>query len=76
MGATSGDIHTLDYYLVSIHAPVMGATEHGPKRNTGCTVSIHAPVMGATMLFDLSVCHPDVSIHAPVMGATQGYIGG
>ena len=38
-------------YDVSIHAPVMGATNERQAIRSNKTVSIHAPVMGAT-----SVC--------------------
>ena len=34
--------------LVSIHAPVMGATGNAEQQFTHLMVSIHAPVMGAT----------------------------
>ncbi len=34
--------------LVSIHAPVMGATKEAPMSVKVIFVSIHAPVMGAT----------------------------
>ena len=56
--------------IVSIHAPVKGATVAYCRTNKRNGVSIHAPVKGATApgLF----CHrcSGVSIHAPVKGAT------
>ena len=36
--------------LVSIHAPVMGATDFSQSASGWLRVSIHAPVMGATVL--------------------------
>ena len=56
--------------LVSIHAPVRGATWDGRPRRVESNVSIHAPVRGATA--SCLVCSTDknVSIHAPVRGAT------
>ena len=60
----------LDMILVSIHAPVWGATcRHRCCRNKH-GVSIHAPVWGATHPRRNSVFLPMVSIHAPVWGAT------
>ena len=58
--------------IISIHAPVRGATAaYCRERNSGI-ISIHAPVRGAT-------CRPMgegltlfISIHAPVWGATHG----
>ena len=35
-------------YIVSIHAPVWGATVLATLKNKAGTVSIHAPVWGAT----------------------------
>ena len=56
--------------LVSIHAPVKGATCILAHHSGMFDVSIHAPVKGATQ----SLTAPDtltlVSIHAPVKGAT------
>jgi len=57
--------------LVSIHAPVKGATTVIRLGCVACRVSIHAPVKGAT---DDGVRGPaveTVSIHAPVKGATR-----
>ena len=56
--------------IVSIHAPVKGATQ-GPARARGdSTVSIHAPVKGATIGSIDKTTQRIVSIHAPVKGAT------
>ena len=56
--------------LVSIHAPVWGATAFSFLFLFDFDVSIHAPVWGATddVLANRPV--PVVSIHAPVWGAT------
>ena len=57
-------------YVVSIHAPVKGATICIPFEIKLRKVSIHAPVKGATMVTSsLTGCFL-VSIHAPVKGAT------
>ena len=40
--------YLLQYYLVSIHAPVVGATDARKKDGSTDPVSIHAPVVGAT----------------------------
>ena len=61
---------TMGIIIVSIHAPVRGATGYTILLLLGCNVSIHAPVRGATKadwLGNNKVC---VSIHAPVRGAT------
>ena len=56
--------------LVSIHAPVWGATPM-IRRIVGVDgVSIHAPVWGATVVCFGANHAIDVSIHAPVWGAT------
>ena len=56
--------------LVSIHAPVKGATQGNTPRPASGLVSIHAPVKGATRSNDDTCHYTDVSIHAPVKGAT------
>ena len=57
--------------LVSIHAPVRGATRNlSFTCHTTRDVSIHAPVRGATVASVEDVCNTSVSIHAPVRGAT------
>ena len=57
--------------LVSIHAPVKGATSIGGLIGVHLVVSIHAPVKGATALFVDKKPFRGVSIHAPVKGATS-----
>ena len=56
--------------LISIHAPVWGATYYDLKDNRVLVISIHAPVWGATILFLLALALLKISIHAPVWGAT------
>ena len=64
--------HHLMRLLISIHAPVKGATTTLTTPTTSQDISIHAPVKGAT--FSRS-CHASldggISIHAPVKGATN-----
>ena len=57
--------------LVSIHAPVWGATEIGLLATATDAVSIHAPVWGATVTHGSDKFSLKVSIHAPVWGATS-----
>ena len=38
----------LDWMLISIHAPVKGATRHAVYIRSCSPISIHAPVKGAT----------------------------
>jgi len=56
--------------LVSIHAPVTGATQERHQCRRRDVVSIHAPVTGATGLQEQLAADVGVSIHAPVTGAT------
>ena len=68
-----GDITSniiLASFIVSIHAPVWGATtlSHDNYQTKG--VSIHAPVWGATGMILNKWKSFVVSIHAPVWGAT------
>ena len=56
--------------MISIHAPVKGATAPFAKCGTESRISIHAPVKGATVRFILFLCFIIISIHAPVKGAT------
>ena len=58
--------------LVSIHAPVKGATSINQVSKYRWVVSIHAPVKGATECSLLIGTIMTVSIHAPVKGATPG----
>jgi len=70
MGRDIAAKYGLKVYLVSIHAPVWGATGIGDTIADMGEVSIHAPVWGATALV-VGLLRPDlVSIHAPVWGAT------
>ena len=55
---------------VSIHAPVVGATDVAKGLIGGKDVSIHAPVVGATRFSFNKAGIFKVSIHAPVVGAT------
>jgi len=57
--------------LVSIHAPLRGATISQPVLIIPRVVSIHAPLRGATgdPLYQARIL--DVSIHAPLRGATH-----
>ena len=56
--------------IVSIHAPVWGATTSMLKIHKTHKVSIHAPVWGATINSRSIKSLSRVSIHAPVWGAT------
>ena len=56
--------------LISIHAPVKGATGGSNINVTGFKISIHAPVKGATLLNSMRNRFYMISIHAPVKGAT------
>ena len=56
--------------MVSIHAPVKGATRALIRFKLASLVSIHAPVKGATDTDQPGHDIDDVSIHAPVKGAT------
>ena len=70
MGCDNGYEAHLAMSIVSIHAPVWGATAF--NENVGCyqRVSIHAPVWGATSFKGVPFFVGSVSIHAPVWGAT------
>ena len=57
-------------HIVSIHAPVRGATSHIFYVSNYHLVSIHAPVRGATDTYQGLGEYLRVSIHAPVRGAT------
>ena len=56
--------------LISIHAPVKGATHPGGGLPRGDRISIHAPVKGATIGLAVTLRCALISIHAPVKGAT------
>ena len=71
MGSDSILYTEQEYWVVSIHAPVWGATDSGQVEPVeGGSVSIHAPVWGATLERPRYFCRIYVSIHAPVWGAT------
>ena len=57
--------------LISIHAPVKGATNKRAYSRSYGAISIHAPVKGATIGQRLRSPGLDISIHAPVKGATS-----
>ena len=58
--------------VVSIHAPLKGATSRKLDAETGIVkVSIHAPLKGATSAKRISFTLISVSIHAPLKGATK-----
>ena len=59
--------------LVSIHAPVRGATRILARLCLRVVVSIHAPVRGATSPNGNTEIYMAVSIHAPVRGATMEF---
>ena len=61
----------LGWLLVSIHAPVRGATLLRDDVVPDNMVSIHAPVRGATWSRFMATVVDRVSIHAPVRGATE-----
>ena len=69
-GATACNRTRPNRCLVSIHAPVRGATNPALCQRCRIAVSIHAPVRGATNSQPLFLCRYTVSIHAPVRGAT------
>ena len=56
--------------VISIHAPVKGATLAAGDRIHRRGISIHAPVKGATQQSCLEPSIQGISIHAPVKGAT------
>ena len=57
-------------FLISIHAPVRGATILQCLHALVLRISIHAPVRGATAFHSVAVRRIHISIHAPVRGAT------
>ena len=56
--------------LISIHAPVKGATDGLRLGEFLFRISIHAPVKGATAPDPAQAAALRISIHAPVKGAT------
>ena len=57
-------------WLISIHAPVKGATLCFPATHSFLPISIHAPVKGATHAYTTRRGRGGISIHAPAKGAT------
>ena len=58
--------------MISIHAPVQGATTAFAVSCSMFCISIHAPVQGATLIEENKCTKELISIHAPVQGATVG----
>ena len=58
--------------MISIHAPVKGATYSVSRQEYVLLISIHAPVKGATIPKIKPKEKRIISIHAPVKGATTG----
>ena len=70
-GATGLDLARGHWPMISIHAPVKGATRRPASIPViGERISIHAPVKGATLIDRGGVGVLAISIHAPVKGAT------
>ncbi len=67
-------LHFLMLNLISIHAPVEGATRQYTATDYSAIISIHAPVEGATGVEVLYWQPLPISIHAPVEGATRALI--
>ena len=61
----------LRFGLISIHAPVKGATYAARLMSGNHLISIHAPVKGATTQNRKNRKSQSISIHAPVKGATR-----
>ena len=57
-------------FVISIHAPLRGATQSDKLNTTRCTISIHAPLRGATNTNTNTLSNRLISIHAPLRGAT------
>ena len=70
-GATAQIDSLVTARVVSIHAPVKGATMIRIPSDEIILVSIHAPVKGATSNIVRELVDMGVSIHAPVKGATR-----
>ena len=70
-GATTISQKLFAYHIISIHAPVQGATFQLESRKYLKNISIHAPVQGATLLGIRKSTEISISIHAPVQGATK-----
>ncbi|SHH16103.1 hypothetical protein SAMN05421807_104228 [Virgibacillus chiguensis] len=55
--------------VISIHAPIQGATYETNKSRRGRWISIHAPIQGATYFTLTDKSELFISIHAPIQGA-------
>ena len=60
--------------IISIHAPVWGATLILTFAHVSESISIHAPVWGATDRKSHLDMNGEISIHAPVWGATLSFL--
>ena len=69
-GSDSDAFNKVQDVVISIHAPVKGATLIDRPVRVGTFISIHAPVKGATNRYDEVMAVVNISIHAPVKGAT------
>ncbi len=56
--------------VISIHAPLRGATITTAAISPFSTISIHAPLRGATTATPRRPTEDEISIHAPLRGAT------
>ena len=59
--------------LISIHAPLRGATLKPRRFALPEDISIHAPLRGATSVRAVVAFGRDISIHAPLRGATASF---
>ena len=57
--------------IISIHAPLQGATRISGDSSGLDKISIHAPLQGATVANYISNNYVTISIHAPLQGATS-----
>ena len=61
---------SIEYFLISIHAPARGATGCFIGKIDKFIISIHAPARGATKIGNVTRIFCPISIHAPARGAT------
>ena len=57
--------------MISIHAPIQGATRANILGGLRPAISIHAPIQGATVSDENLLSIVRISIHAPIQGATS-----
>ena len=57
--------------VISIHAPMWGATKPSNEAIEAYLISIHAPMWGATPKVPQVAVEFYISIHAPMWGATR-----